>query len=396
MKKVTQVIRKDFLIPFLVCILGFSAHAQTASETESYNQAMKHIGLLEYTRAKEILDNLLVKNPNLPSAQYQSGLIDLRLNDVPAAEAHFLKVLEIHQKDIVEASIELAKINLKAGKQDEALVYVEKVLQEDQSNHFAYFQRGQIKLKKGDFSAAKEDFNSAILYKNDEYIYYYDRGVALVELEDYNNAIQDFDKVVANIKTTPELENAYFYRGLCYYQEAMDPKYKGHKELLNKALSDYNMCVSLDKKDETAFFNRGEVNMALGHYVDAISDFKHCVMLNPNNYEAHYNKAMCNYHFGEEATAIRDMKTLTVMNPNFTDAIFQLGVWNYEFGENKKALENFNLLITKEKEHADAFYYRGLTYLEMDNTKLACQDFQKAQDLGDKESHKDFVKYCKD
>ena len=85
------------------------------------------------------------------------------------------------------------------------------------------------------------------------------------------------------------MENAFFYRGFSYFQEGIDPKYHGHKALLHKALDDYNKCISLDKRDEAAFYNRGEVNMLLGHYVDAISDFKHSIIINPTNYDAHYN-----------------------------------------------------------------------------------------------------------
>jgi tetratricopeptide (TPR) repeat protein len=392
MKK--SVLSFKFTLIVVFGLISNFSFSQSEKDVLQLNEALLNIKQLNRPKAQEILGDLLKRNPNYAAAHYQAGMIDLFFKKETEAIEHFNKVIELNGSETSDAQLELAKIKYVAGDVEKALDYVNKVLTRDNSKDEAFYIRGKIKLAQGQFEDSKQDFNSAILLKNDEFIYYYHRGVALVELKDYPNAIQDFDKVVANIITTPELENAYFYRGLCYYKEGTDPKFKGHKLLMTKALEDYNMCVKLDKKDEIAFYNRGEVNMALGNYVDAISDFKHCLLLNPANYEAHYNKAMCNYHFGEILTAMKDMKALTILNPKFADAFFQLGVWHLEYGENKKALDNFNILIDMDKEHSDAFLYRGLTYLEMKENDKACEDLTMADKLGDKEAHKDIAKYC--
>lgn len=379
---------------FLSVILTGLLNAQTDTEKAQYNDAMNYITQLNRVKANEILTDLIAKNPNYAAAQYQAGIIDNYFNNEAAALLHFKKVVALGGEFESDASFEISKSLIKAGKTDEALSILNKVLEKNNANDKAFFERGKIKLSQSNFTGAKDDLTTAILYNPNNYLYHYNRGLAFLELFDYPSAVQDFDKVIENIASTPQLENAYFYRGYAYYQEGIDPKYKGHKALLQKALLDYEKCISLDKKDEAAYYNRGEVHMALGSYIEAISDFKKAIMLNQHNYDARYNKAICNYHFGEEKSALNDMEELIKLNPKFADAYFQLGVWKYEQGDNKKALDAFNTLIEIENDHSDAYLFRGYTQLELNNTKDACIDWKKADTLGDKEAHKDLIKYC--
>jgi tetratricopeptide (TPR) repeat protein len=366
---------------FSLLVIFFTSLAQTNNENDRYEEAILHLNLLNRIKAYEILTDIVKNDPN-------------HFQRKDEAKEHYQKVIGLNNTDYNLAALELSKIYIEEKKLDSALVLIDNIVKIDTLNDNAYYQRGKIKLANKEYESAKKDLNRAISINSNENLYFYERGLSLVETKNWNYAINDFNKVIETVKTTPELENAYFYRGFCHYQEGQDPIYKGHKGLFEKALEDYNTCIKLDKKDEHAFFNRGEANMALGHYTDAIRDFKHAIMLNPNNYEAHYNKAMCNYHFGQENSAIKEMTDLVKQNPTFINALYQLGSWNYIAGNQKLALSYLDRVIFKEEAHADAYLLRGYVYLDMDNNKKACVDFRTADKIGDAKAHKEVEKHC--
>ena len=378
----------------LIFILSLFFNSFLFSQDEQYQEALKHISELNRVKAYEILIDIIKKHPNFSEAHYQTGLINTYFNRDDEALANFNNVLSLNKAEVLNASFELSKLYIKKSEYNSALLLLNSVIEKDVSNDKALYERARIKNIMLDFNGASNDLTTAILYNPADYLYYYQRGLALIELRNFPGAIQDFDKVINNIKSTPELETGYFYRGYAYYQEGLDPKYRGHKGLFHKCLSDYNMCIALDKNDEAAYFNRGEANMALNNYINAISDYKHALLLNPKNYDALYNKAMCNYSLGEIESAVVDMKKLLVQNPNFTDAYFQLGVWSYESNQTKESIAYFTKLISLEEVHSDAYLFRGYAFLDENNMKSACQDWVVADKLGDKEAHKDIIKYC--
>lgn len=381
---------RNNILKTLLSTIILTASTFSFSQDELFNKAMTEINGLNRVKAESLLNELLLKYPNHTEAHYQAGLIDINFEKTELAIDHFNKVIKLKGKDTPGAYFELSKLKIASGEKEEAMIMLDKVLQLDEANSEAYFKRGQLKFMNEDYESAKSDFNRALLMKTSA-MYYYDRALTEIELQDYPSAIDDLSKV---IETKPEFEDAYFYRGYSYYKEGLSPDFTPHKALFKKCLADYDKCIELNPEDDAAYFNRGEAHMRLKEYVPAIADFKHTIALNPNDKEAHYNKAVCNYKYGYEDQALKEFKSILKMDPKYSDALFQVGVISYEFGDYEEALQAFNTLIETEEEHADAFTYRGLTNLELKNIPEACSDWKKADEMSDKEAHHDYVKYC--
>ena len=77
----------------------------------------------------------------------------------------------------------------------------------------AYVGRGQAYYGKGDFDAAVENFNTAILMLHDDETAYLWRGLAYAEIDQPDRAFRDFNKA---IEINEYSYDAYYNRALLY------------------------------------------------------------------------------------------------------------------------------------------------------------------------------------
>ncbi|MGD0169223.1 MAG: tetratricopeptide repeat protein, partial [Smithella sp.] len=79
----------------------------------------------------------------------------------------------------------------------------------------AYFNRGSVYARRGQYQRALEDFNKAISLKStkDVSIFYNNRGIAYLNLGQYQLAIDNFSK---SIGLKPDDADAYNHRASCY------------------------------------------------------------------------------------------------------------------------------------------------------------------------------------
>ena len=397
MKLISIISKRAILV---VSVLLCSLTGLIGQSEEKYKEALDHIASLDKHKAADIFNEILEKDPNHSPSIYQLGILEMEFGETESAVKRFKKVISLNKDFTSNAYFSISKINLEKGNSEEAFKQLNTAIEKDSSLFEAYFQRCKIHYKLKNYSQALSDINKAISLNDKDPDYFYNRGLIKVETDKYDEAIEDFSKVISQNKN---IENAYFFRGYCYYKKGTNEKENHHRDNLNKALADYNTCLVLEKDDELAYFNRAETHMALArlttggnhHYIDAISDFKSAIELNPNNKEAHYNKAICNYKYGYEDQALAELESILAMDPNYKDALYQVALIKYEYQEFNTALELYNRLIELEDDHADAFIYRGYTNFELKKKKEACLDWKKADELGDKEAHKDLKKYCK-
>jgi tetratricopeptide (TPR) repeat protein len=101
--------------------------------------------------------------------------------------------------------------------------------------------------------------------------YYNNRGMgymlkADMSKSDYDNAIQDFSKV---IELDPNDEIGYANRGNAYLR----------KKDYDKAIQDYNIAIKMIPNDFELYNQRGNAYKAKGEYDKAIQDLKYAIKL---------------------------------------------------------------------------------------------------------------------
>jgi tetratricopeptide (TPR) repeat protein len=103
------------------------------------------------------------------------------------------------------------------------------------------------------------EYTTAIRLDPDDAVAYYNRGLAYMNLGEYNTAISDYTTA---IRLDPDDAAAYNNRGLAYDKLG---KY-------NTAISDYTTAIRLDPDYASAYINRGIAKANAG--LSYCSDFK--------------------------------------------------------------------------------------------------------------------------
>jgi tetratricopeptide (TPR) repeat protein len=124
--------------------------------------------------------------------------------------------------------------------------------------------------------------NQAIGTNQNDAKVYNDRGIAKMNLAQYQQAINDYNRA---IKLYPNYAKAYNNRGIAKMN-------LGQHE---QAINDYNQAIKLDPNYAKAYNNRGIAKMNLAQYEQAINDYKQAVRLKPKFAGAFFNQGLADY-----------------------------------------------------------------------------------------------------
>jgi tetratricopeptide (TPR) repeat protein len=149
-----------------------------------------------------------------------------------------------------------------------------------------YRKRGYCKLKTKDFIGAIEDYTVGMRDKNDKFDCYLNRGIAKYELNNYHEALNDFDDAILIGSNPSEIKNigkyplstAYYCRAEC---RIMLKDFSG-------AIDDNTSAIQLNPSDYEYYFSRGEAKELMNDIEGAIIDFTKVISLNPINGHAYY------------------------------------------------------------------------------------------------------------
>ncbi|MCX5848920.1 MAG: tetratricopeptide repeat protein [Deltaproteobacteria bacterium] len=129
---------------------------------------------------------------------------------------------------------------------------VNHTLQVTKNNYMAHIVRGQIYFDLGQYQQAIDDFNKVILLKRDFVTSYNNRGCAYAKLGQYQKAFEDFNEA---IRLHQDFADAYNNRG-CAYANTGQPRL---------AIEDFDKAIRLNKYFANAYNNRGSVYLNQGN-----------------------------------------------------------------------------------------------------------------------------------
>ena len=272
----------------------------------------------------------------------------------------------------------------KAKEYNDAIICYTKAIGKKADYDAAYYRRGIVKSKLGDFNEAISDYNMSIeltlIFNNkknkDEQIedstdltelslvnditrmemliltyQYYSRGWTKFRLKDYEGAIADYDKA---IDATPDYAEAYYERGFA----------KNHIKDYFGAYNDFDKVIKLDSDDCDAYNGRAFSKIQLFNYEGALLDFNKSIELNPEYDISYYERAAVKINFLDFQGAIDDYSKAIELNPKY----------------------------------GDAYFGRGLVKELLEDLVGACEDYHKAVEIGGEDIEivqSEIDKYCK-
>jgi tetratricopeptide (TPR) repeat protein len=196
----------------------------------------------------------------------------------------------------------------------------------------------------------------------------FDEGIKMMETEQYDKAIEFFDRTIEKNPSNTAAQNA---KGVALFEQrkydeaitsfsasiAVDStSYKPffnrgnahlEKKLYKEALLDYNTANGLDPKQNDIYYNRGLSLLALEQYEDAIFDFDVALQAEPNNSLAQFNKAKAQLGNNDPVSAINSLINTVNLDKQNGAAYYLLGVTQMSaFGQKEDGCANLKLALS--------------------------------------------------
>lgn len=194
---------------------------------------------------------------------------------------------------------------------------------------------------------------------------YFNRGVCYGELENHEQAIQDYNEA---INWDSKMVFAFINRGLAYDN-------LGEHE---KAISNYDKAEILDPKDPDIFFNRGNAYAIQEQYARAIEDYDHAIDLNPRDAASYCNRGNCYDNLGEHKQASESWTQAININPTMYAAHCSQSGYYMWLGDYEHAIQSLDTAITIRPRSRESYIDRGYAKTKLGMFDEAIKDFAEA------------------
>lgn len=208
-----------------------------------------------------------------------------------------------------------------------AIVDYSKIIAE-QPDADTYYNRGNSRYSVKDYTEAKEDYAKAYILDNNFIDALYSLACVRLDLEEYDKAISDFDKVIKKVPAQPK---TYVLRATAY--KAI--------ENYQKALNDYTTAILIEPIQEN-YYERGVFFMDLTRYQEAQSDLTKTILLDKNNAFAFFYRGAANLFLGKDMDAVNDLEQVVKFDANDFDAHLGLAIAHLKLNDNTKAKQHFD------------------------------------------------------
>lgn len=251
-----------------------------------------------------------------------------------------------------QARRELAVALAYQGFNEEALANLQYLAKYFPNDADLQYNLGILYEKLKDFKSAKIAYEKALDISPQE-DYFYNLGEVLVELEDWDRAINNFNQV---LKTDSNDSNAYFNIGYCFYK-------KNDKK---NAIDNLQKAVDLNPKDIYALFYLGSIYQEEGLTNFAQENYRKILEISPDYSWAYYNLAQIAYTNGNLDDTKEYLLKDIEYNKDDIDAyklLIKIYLKNTETEEAIQLLEN----RIQNDENGDLFYLLAQVYKFIDD-----------------------------
>ncbi len=220
-----------------------------------------------------------------------------------------------------------------------SLLEIDKAIEIDALNCFAFNLRGLVNVQLHNFSESIEDFNYAIRLNPTNAIYYFNKAKTQLKIGD----LIDAKSSIINCIDIDQENKVYFL--LKAQIDLLSENY-------DEALDSYMKASQLDPRDISIMKIIIRLKLKMGDLEGARSFLKIITDKDDNNPEALFNEAFIDYNLGEKEKAISELTIAIENNPEFKDAILQKGILEYNSENFEEALATItNLLEIDPNNH---------------------------------------------
>jgi tetratricopeptide (TPR) repeat protein len=210
-----------------------------------------------------------IKRDQIAEAQYKLGISDLNNGQLQPAFVKFQKALESNPK-YRDAHYALGHLYFLRNQLEEAQKEFIATIKLDPDFAEAHNYLGKVYEQKGEWELAIEEYNKALenlQYKTPHFARY-NLGIALMNINDHEGALKEFDKA---IQVDPSFGGAYQAKGQVYSQ----------LNRYNEAIKAYQQALKLTPNNPVVHFGLGVAYFKTDSHHEAKESFEKVVKLAP-------------------------------------------------------------------------------------------------------------------
>ncbi len=147
------------------------------------------------------------------------------------------------------------------------------------------------------------------------------KGMALIDVESYPEAVACFDKAISLNSSSSE---AWHGKGFALNGEAYDKddaqEYIDARGYYKEAIKCFEKAIQLDSSNLDAYMDMADSENRLDNYEKALEIINKAIKINPDNADVINVKGTILYRMGEYDESIKLFREATTMNPKCADA----------------------------------------------------------------------------
>jgi len=274
--------------------------------------------------------------------------------------------LNLPQRLQVAQAQRQATAALAQGEPEQALTYLDRVIQLQPDNSAALAQRGNLQWDLGQSEAALEDFTVAMQIDPTNPVLPFERGTLRYYLGDLQGAIADYTTALT---LDPAHGGAYTNRGSARAERGDE----------TGAIEDYTAAIEYlqdPAKRASAHLNRCLSHSNLDDHTAALEDCTQAINLQPNNSKAYENRGLVKRRLGDLQGALQDFTIAAQISPDSAEPYYNRGLTRQELGDIAGALEDFNQTLRLNPDHPFVHYDRALIYVAQGQRQQAIADLE--------------------
>jgi tetratricopeptide (TPR) repeat protein len=208
-------------------------------------------------------------------------------------------------------------------------------------------------------------------YPDNIYKSYANRGIAFTSIEQWDNAINDFTRVIA---MDPKYGWGYVDRGMAYQ----------HTGQWDKSIDDFSMAIEINTMDFDAYAGRALSYGVLGKFDKAITDFSTTLQINPEYSKGYSNRGLTYANLGYLDKAIADYSKAIELDPEYKDAWSNRSLAYGKLNQWDNAITDGLKAIRIDPRNAGLYDNVGYFYLAKGDYDHGEEQFRKAHELDSK------------
>lgn len=175
---------------------------------------------------------------------------------------------------------------------------------------------------------------------------YVERADVLALLNDHHRAVADYSTALT---LDDKQDKAYFGRGLAY----------GRMGLIDEGIADLSVYIQRHPNDAVAYTKRGVRNIWRGHLTEAERDLTRAVTLDPSNAEAHDDLGVVYAKRRNLRQAAQHFSTAIRLDPSYQKAYHNLAICFHMGGRYDAALEIVDAGLSLDQENRSSLMLKS-------------------------------------